>query len=79
MHDQRLPRVNEGVFIGMNASALEGSEELCRWIIKLAVENPQIIIAIDSMGVAGGIRTAALTYKLLDSQGEADELNEGAI
>ena len=79
MHEQRLPRVKEEVFLGINASSLEGTEELCRWIVKLAVENPQIIIAVDSMGVIGGIRTAALTYKLLDSQGEADELNEGIV
>lgn len=79
MYEQRLPRVKEEIFIGINASSLEGTNELCRWITKLAVENPQIIIAVDSMGISGGIRAAALTYKLLDSQGEADELNEGTV
>jgi len=75
MLDQRLPRVKEEIFNGLSAQLEEGPEEIGRWLAKIASENPCIIMAVDSMGTAGGLQVAALVYKLLDSQAEANEMN----
>lgn len=77
MFDQRLPRVKEEIFNSLSAQLSEGTEEIGRWIALLATENPQISIAVDAMGTVGAMRIAGLVYKLLHSQAEADELNEG--
>jgi len=75
MSEPRLPQVKRALFDGMSAD-FGKSDKVESWIAKLANENPQIIIAIDALGTSGGILAAALVYALLDSQAEADEMNE---
>ena len=74
MPDQRLPRVKAELFSGIAADMK--TETFEKWIEKLARENPQLIILVDAMGQAGAINVAAMVYHVLDSQAEADQLNE---
>ncbi len=77
MFDQRLPVVKIEIFNGLSAqlTAQDSDVEVGRWIAKLASENPNITLAVDAMGIAHAVRVAALVYKLLDSQAEADAMN----
>ncbi len=79
--DQRLPAVKIDIFNGLSAqlSADDSATEVGRWIAKLTAENPNIVLAVDAMGIAHALRVAALVYKLLDSQAEADEMNGDLI
>ena len=70
-----LPRVKQEIFNSLSAQLSSGTEEVGRWVALMATENPNIISAVDAMGTAGGLSVAALVYKLLHSQAEADELN----
>lgn len=78
MFDTRLPVVKEEIFNGLSAqlNTANSAVEVGRWIGKLVTENPNITLAVDAMGIANGLRVAALVYKLLDSQAEADEMKE---
>lgn len=77
MFDQRLPVVKIEIFNGLSAqlSADNSAVEVGKWTAKLTNENPNIVFAVDAMGIANGLRVAALVYKLLDSQAEADAMN----
>ncbi len=77
MFNQRLPRVKEEIFLSLSAS-MTGSNnaEVQEWVSKLFDENPHLVLAVDSLGTSGGLLVAAMVYKLLDSQAEADEMNE---
>lgn len=76
-NEQRLPTVKEEIFNGLSAqlNAKNSADEVGKWIAKLVTENPNIMLAVDAMGIANGLRVAALVYKLLDSQTEADQMN----
>lgn len=79
--EQRLPTVKEEIFNGLSAQ-LSGDKtagEVGNWLAKLATENPNIVLAVDAMGVANAMRVSALVYKLLDSQAQADEMNGDLI
>ncbi len=76
MLDQRLPRVKSTLFDGMSAN-FGNVTKVEEWIAKLGDENPQLVLAVDALGKPGGVLIAALVYALLDSQAEADEMNEG--
>lgn len=73
---ERLPRVKSEIFDSV-ASQCKNGGEIEKWMQKLFDENPNVVIAVDGMGTAGGLLIAALVYKLLDSQAEANEMNEG--
>lgn len=81
MFDQRLPVVKEEIFNGLSAqlNADNSAAEIGEWVAKLASENPNIVFAVDAMGVANALRVAALVYKLLDSQAEANQMNEDLL
>lgn len=74
MSKQRLPRVKAELFSGIAANMNTKTFE--EWVQKLANENPQLIILVDAMGQSGAINVAAMVYHVLDSQAEADQLNE---
>lgn len=71
-----LPKVKKEIFNSLSAQLSTGTDEIGRWVALMAIENPQITIAVDAMGTVGGMSVAALVYKLLHSQAEADEMNE---
>lgn len=73
----RLPVVKQEIFNSLSAqlNGKDSVDEIGRWTAKLVTENPNITFAVDAMGIANGLRVAALVYKLLDSQAEADEMN----
>lgn len=71
-----LPKVKQEIFNSLSAQLSSSSEEVARWIALMSIENPNITAAVDAMGIAGSMSVAALVYKLLHSQAEADELNE---
>ncbi len=75
MLEARLPRVKQELFGNMSAD-FGNPAKVESWIAKLANENPQIILAADATGQAGSVLVAALVYALLDSQAEANEMNE---
>lgn len=77
MFDPRLPVVKQEIFNSLSAqlNAKDSVTEVGNWAAKLTTENPNIVFAVDAMGIANGLRVAALVYKLLDSQAEADEMN----
>lgn len=79
--DQRLPVVKQEIFNGLSAqlNAEDSTAEIGRWTAKLTSENPNIVFAVDAMGIANALRVAALVYKLLDSQAEANEMNGDLI
>ena len=74
MSSQRLPRVKAELFPSIAADMK--TETFEKWITKLATENPQLVMLVDAMGQAGAINVAAMVYHVLDSQAEADQLNE---
>lgn len=77
MFNQRLPRVKEEIFHSLSASMTgSNNSDVQEWISKLFDENPHLVMAVDSLGTSGGLVVAAMVYKLLDSQAEADEMNE---
>lgn len=77
MFDHRLPVVKQEIFNGLSAqlNAQDSAVEVGKWMLKLTTENPNIVFAVDALGFANSLRVAALVYKLLDSQAEADEMN----
>lgn len=76
MSERRLPHVSNAILQSITATMGTDDTQLQGWVQKVAYENPEIAIAVDAMGIKGGLLIAALVYKMLDSQAEADSMNE---
>ena len=74
MTDQLLPTVKPEILESILAD-FEGNK-LGVWLARLAAENPQIVVAIDALGGTGNLVAASLVYALLNSQAEANQMNE---
>lgn len=75
MAKQRLPRVKREIFGSLTAE-MKSDDFLETQVTRMATENPQLLLAVDALNITGGLTVAAFIYALLDSQAEADEMNE---
>ena len=75
---QQLPTITSATIDSMIASTGD-PDQIHEWIAKLCRENSQIVFILDGLNSeikSSSLLIAAMVYKMLDSQMEADQMNK---